>query len=209
MEGDLWEMAVKLTDNRKVLKTVYQVKPDTIEILEIPDLNFLVLDGELRREELSLEDHPLTWVTSRIQNQLRLITSKRLQYNFRQMPYEMIWQDKLLTGVWRRTVMVQLPEQVDEAMFQEAIGNVKAKNKKVDFLEPAFQRISQGLCAQKLHFGHYDDTEKTVQEIVKHISEKGYIVRGKTREIYLNPPNWNPVEKWQTIVRVPIMWRED
>ncbi|WP_409342513.1 hypothetical protein [Paenibacillus sp. MBLB4367] len=57
--------------------------------------------------------------------------------------------------------------------------------------------------------GHYDDTEKTAQEIVSHISDMGYRVKGKTREIYLNQSNWNPVEKWQTIVRVPIERRDE
>lgn len=202
-------MAVKLTDNRKVFKEVYQVKPGAIEIFAIPDLNFLVLHGQARREALTVEDHPLIWVTSRIQNQLRLITSERLKYNFRHMPFEMLWHEQLSTGEWRRTIMVQLPDLVDEETFQEAIRNVRAKNKKVDFTEPSFQRISQGLCVQKLHLGHYDDTNITAHEIQSHVSEKGYLVKGETREIYLNPPNWNPVEKWQTIVRVPIEPRLD
>ncbi len=197
-------MAVKLTDNRKVFKSVYQLKPGAIQILEVPDLNFLVLHGQARREVLVGEDHTLIWLFSRIQNQLRLITSDRLQYNFRHMPFEMLWHEQLPTGVWNRTVMVQLPEQVDLETFQEAIRNVRTKNKKVEFTEPSFVRISQGLCAQKLHLGHYEDTNKTAHEIHSYISEMGYIVRGERREIYLNPPNWNPVEKWQTIVRIPI-----
>jgi hypothetical protein len=38
-------MAINLTDNRKVFKTVYQLKTNTIGIVEIPDLTFLALEG--------------------------------------------------------------------------------------------------------------------------------------------------------------------
>ncbi|CAG7659008.1 hypothetical protein ACFQI7_36580 [Paenibacillus allorhizosphaerae] len=48
---------VKSTDNRKVFKSVYRLKPGIIDILEIPDLNFLVLEGKRRREDLPKEDH--------------------------------------------------------------------------------------------------------------------------------------------------------
>lgn len=120
------------------------------------------------------------------------------------MPYEMIWHYQQSDGEWLRTVMVQLPNITSEVLFQEALQNVRNKNKQVDFTVPRFEKVSQGLCAQKLHFGHYRDTEKTVQEIVNHITEKGFHVRGPIREIYMNVPGWNPVENWQTIVRVPI-----
>lgn len=200
MEND----SVKLTDNRKEYKSVYQLKPNIVMINEIPDLNFLVIENEGRRDDLTKEESSLIWLFSRIQNQLRIITSKRMQYNFRLMPFEMIWQDQLPDGIWKRVVMVQVPEQIDELLVDEAIHNVRIKNKGVEFLVPSFRRISQKLCAHTLHLGHYDEIVNTEDHIIKTVSSQGFRSRGKTREIYMNPPTWNPVEKWQTIVRIPI-----
>ncbi|WP_337589423.1 GyrI-like domain-containing protein [Paenibacillus contaminans] len=100
--------------------------------------------------------------------------------------------------------MVQVPEQIDQLLVDEAIRNVRIKNKGVEFLAPSFRRISQRLCAHTLHLGHYDEIANTEDHIIKTVSSQGFRSRGKTREIYMNPPTWNPVEKWQTIVRIPI-----
>jgi hypothetical protein len=196
--------SIKLTDNRKVHKTVYQLKPNIVIIQEIPDLNFLVIEKEGRREDLVKEENSPIWVFARVQNQLRIMTSKRMQYNFRQMPFEMIWHDQRPDGFWRRTVMVQVPEQINQELVDEAIHNVRVRNKGVDFTAPAFKRMSQGLCAHTLHLGHYNEIVSTESKIINTVGSQGYRSRGETREIYMNPPNWNPVEKWQTIVRIPI-----
>ncbi|MFK7694999.1 GyrI-like domain-containing protein [Paenibacillus sp. HJGM_3] len=197
-------MAVKLTDNRKVLKSVYQLKPNIIVIHEIPDLNFLVIENEGRREDLVKEEPSLIWMFSRVQNQLRSMTSKRMEYNFRHMPFEMIWHVQQPDGFWKRTVMVQVPEQIDQQLVNEAVHSVRTKNKDRDFCTPAFKRITQGLCAHTLHLGHYDEITSTESNIIDTVGSQGFRSRGRTREIYMNPPNWNPVENWQTIVRVPI-----
>jgi hypothetical protein len=197
-------MAVKLTDNRKVLKTVYQLKPNIVVIQEIPDLNFLVIENEGRREDLVKEESSLIWMFSRVQNQLRMMTSKRIQYNFRHMPFEMIWQDQQPDGSWKRTVMVQVPEQINQQLVDEAVHNVRIKNKGRDFCSPAFKRITQGLCAHTLHLGHYNEIAGTESKIMNTVRSQGFCSRGKTREIYMNPPTMNSMANWQTIVRVPI-----
>jgi hypothetical protein len=120
MEGnETMGQAVKLTDNRKVFKSVYQLKADTIEILEIPDLQFLMLEGE---GKLNIPGEGNFWVFWRLQNQLRSLTSKKIQYNFRHMPLEMLWHERKENGdpVW--TAMVQLPNEIDDSLFQEAFG---------------------------------------------------------------------------------------
>jgi len=166
--------SVKLTDNRKEYKSVYQLKPNIVMINEIPDLNFLEIENEGRRDDLVRDEPSLIWLFSRIQNQLRIITSKRMQYNFRLMPFEMIWQDQLPDGIWKRVVMVQVPEQIDQLLVDEAIHNVRIKNKGVEFLVPSFRRISQRLCAHTLHLGHYDEIANTEDHIIKTVSSQGF-----------------------------------
>jgi len=163
-------MAVKLTDNRKVHKTVYQVKPNIIMIQEMPDLNFLVIENEGRREDLVKEEPSLIWLFSRVQNQLRIMTSKQMQYNFRHMPFEMIWHDQQSDGFWKRTVMVQVPEQINQQLVDEAVHNVRTKNKDKEFCSPAFKRIAQGLCAHTLHLGHYYNKLKELRVEVSEIN---------------------------------------
>ncbi|RAV13648.1 hypothetical protein [Paenibacillus contaminans] len=54
--------SVKLTDNRKEYKSVYQLKPNIVMINEIPDLNFLVIENEGRRHDLTKDDPSLIWL---------------------------------------------------------------------------------------------------------------------------------------------------
>ncbi|XEC95899.1 GyrI-like domain-containing protein [Paenibacillus tarimensis] len=120
------------------------------------------------------------------------------------MPFEMIWHEQQPDGLWTRTVMVQVPEQINQLLVDEAVHNVRNKNKGVDLCVPSFKRISQGVCAHTLHLGHYDKIASTESKIINTVGSQGYRCRGETREIYMNHPNMNLVEKWQTIVRVPI-----
>lgn len=203
--GVEWTMAIKLTDNRNVFKTVYQLKTNTIGIVEIPDLTFLALKGAGPLE--ILEKERKFWVFYKIQNQLRSLTSKRLTYNFRQMPIEIEWNHESRNGDRSWTAMVQVPDLVDEALYQEALDIVMKKNNDKEYSIPNLIRQSQGLCAQKLHAGHWRETGTTVQQIETHVKDHGYKPRGLHREIYISVRHMNPIEKWRTIIRVPLEFK--
>lgn len=93
---------------------------------------------------------------------------------------------------------------ITNELYDQARASVCFRYKGREVPPTRFVAIGQGLYGQKLHVGHYGDIGRTVLEIEKHVAEQGYRIIGDRRDIYVNPPECNPVQKWQTIVRVPI-----
>jgi hypothetical protein len=196
---------VKLTlnDNRKVYPEVYAMKPDKVEILTIPPLQFVsqTMHGKLNSEESPFGDP--RWIVWKVVNQLKRLTKGSLQYQFKLMPNEVVWHGQ--TGDdYSYTQMMQVPDRITFDFYEEARRSFAVNYKDSPAPLTDFVSINQGLCAQKLHYGPYRDTGKTLADIEQYVSELGYRIVGDRREIFLNPPMCNPIERWQTIVRVQL-----
>ena len=69
-------------------------------------------------------------------------------------------------------------------------------------------RIDEGICAQILHIGSFDDEPGSVAKIDDFIAANGYAKDfGEQRthhEIYLSDPRKTVPQKCKTIIRLPI-----
>jgi hypothetical protein len=195
---------LKVNDNRKVYPNVYMMKPGKVEILRIPSLQFVSqnMHGRLDSEESPFGDP--RWVVWKIVNQLKRLTKSESRYQFKLMPTEVVWHGQ--NGEeYSYSQMMQVPDLITIDLYEEARRSFENNYKDSPAPRTEFVSIDQGLCAQKLHVGPYRDTLKTLDEMERQVSEQGYRIAGDHREIYLNPPVCNPVERWQTIVRVPLV----
>jgi hypothetical protein len=195
---------LKVNDNRKVYPNVYKMKPGKVEILKIPPLQFVSqnMQGRLDSEESPFGDP--RWVVWKIVNQLKRLTKSDLLYQFKLMPNEAVWHGQ--NGEeYSYSQMMQVPDLITINLYEEARRSFERNYKDSQAPQTEFVSIDQGLCAQKLHVGPYRETLKTLAVIERQVSELGYRIAGDHREIYLNLPVCNPVERWQTIVRVPLV----
>lgn len=71
-----------------------------------------------------------------------------------------------------------------------------------------FLRIDEGLCAQILHLGSFDDEPGSVAKIDEFIAANGYAKdfseQRAHHEVYLSDPRKTDPKKCKTIIRLPI-----
>ena len=70
--------------------------------------------------------------------------------------------------------MIRLPEFVSKEEFEWAICEATQK-KQQDFSKVQFFTYKEGICAQCMHIGSYDDEPATIRQMEDFIREKGYM----------------------------------
>ncbi len=108
--------------------------------------------------------------------------------------------------------VIRLPDFVTKADFDWAIEEA-ARKKKQDFSKVEFLTYDEGLCVQCMHVGSYDDEPATVALMHEYMEAQGYELditdRRLHHEIYLSDARKVAPEKLKTVIRHPIMAREE
>ncbi|MBE4909614.1 GyrI-like domain-containing protein [Bacillus luteolus] len=191
---------MRVNDFRKIHKSVYSLKQGMIEVIDIPELQFVVAHGEGERNVYRMHDGDTIWSISRVVNRLKDMTKLGMDYKFKLMPLEVIWTGEI--GEW--TAMMQVPNLITEGMFSEAIQELEFRKRSVRV--PVYLKNNhQGRCVQALHVGSYNNVYETLEDVLNFCKENGLVVKNRShREIYINQPFCNEPSKLQTIVRVEV-----
>ena len=87
---------------------------------------------------------------------------------------------------WKWTAMILQPEFITHELFETAKHDA-AKKKKLAALDLIrLEAFSEGLCAQTLFIGPYNEEGPAIAHLHNFIGENGYVLTGKHHEIYLN-----------------------
>ncbi|MDR0884789.1 MAG: GyrI-like domain-containing protein [Clostridiales Family XIII bacterium] len=104
--------------------------------------------------------------------------------------------------------MIRVPDFVTPDVFEDMKTIVAQKKPKVDISLARLATFAEGLCAQILHIGSYDDEPATIGKLMDFIADSGYRVAisemRRHHEIYLNDPRKTAPEKLKTVIRYPI-----
>jgi hypothetical protein len=109
---------------------------------------------------------------------------------------------------WQWTMMMLQPDFITQELFQEARRQLIAKGKGPLAAETRLERLEEGLCAQIMYIGAYDDEPPVIARMHNFIHEQGYTLTGKHHEIYLSDARRVAPEKNRTILRQPVAKKE-
>ena len=108
--------------------------------------------------------------------------------------------------------VIRLPDFVTKEDFAWAV-NEATKKKKQDFTKVEFFTYDEGLCAQCMHIGSYDDEPATVEAMHRFMESQGYVLditeKRLHHEIYLSDARKVAPEKLKTVIRHPIKVKGD
>lgn len=109
--------------------------------------------------------------------------------------------------------MIRQPDFVTEAVFEQAKVNLKKKKPDLETAKASFRTFEEGLCAQVMHTGPYDDEPETIRKLIDFIEESGYEQdisdKRMHHEIYLGDPRKTKPENLKTVIRHPIRKKEN
>lgn len=201
---------VKKVDLKKELKDFYNPSKSSVSIVEIPEMNFLMIDGEGDPNVSQYYRNAVESLFS-VSYALKFMSKKgKLGIDYTVMPLESLWWVKPKEKFslynkdnWQWTAMIMQPEWVTKDMFEQAIVDVENKKGELAFDKLKFKKFNEGLSAQILYIGSYQDEDSVIQNIHNTIADNGGSISGKHHEIYLSDPRKTKPEKLKTILRQP------
>jgi len=113
-------------------------------------------------------------------------------------------------AAWSWTMLISQPDWVEDAQIHEAIAAARSKAAAKKKLLPALdllriEQLDEGLSAQLLHVGSYDDEAPALARLHGEVLPRlGLTERARHHEVYLSDPRRVAPEKLRTVVRQPV-----
>ncbi len=202
---------MKKIDYKKELKHLYKPSPKKVEIVEVPQMNFLMIDGQ-GDPNTSQEFQDAVETLYSLSYTLKFMIKKGAsEIDYGVLPLEGLWwaddMSQFTTGnkeTWKWTLMIMQPEFITTKLFNEAVEQVRKKKNPAALAKVRFGSYSEGQAAQIMHLGPFSEEGPTIEKVHRFIEENGCSRTGKHHEIYLSDIRKAAPEKWKTVVRQPM-----
>jgi hypothetical protein len=211
---------MKTLDLKKDLKYLYQPSAKKVEIVQVPRLQFAMIDGAIEKgmePGTSPGFQEAMQALYGISYTLKFMLKKRKTnpIDYPVMALEGLWWvedgffDITVKDNWFYRLMILQPDIITKDVFAEGLEQIRRK--KGD--SPALSRLrlehfEEGLCVQTMHIGPYATEPATIERMRAFASENSYRDRvgpnGKHHEIYLGDPRIADPTKLKTVLRHPI-----
>lgn len=198
-------------DYKKSLKHLFAPSASKVEIVHVPSMNFLMVDGEGDPNTSKSFGDAIEALYS-VSYTLKFMAKKgETGVGYGVLLLEALWwsDDPLAfsTGnkdAWKWTVMIMQPEFITPAMVEKASLEVRRKKNPVSLPLVRFEAFEEGKAAQILHIGPFSEEGPTIEKVHSFIVGSGGRGTGRHHEIYLSDMRRTAPEKLKTIVRQPM-----
>jgi hypothetical protein len=197
-------------DIKKERKDLYSPKPAVFEVVEVPPLDFLMVDGR-GDPNTSTAYRDAVEALYTASYAVRAVTKSRLGRVHTVGPLEGLWSaedpDAFRTrdkNAWAWTMMIAQPDWITVDLVEEALA--AARKKRLPALSLLrFERYPEGLSVQTLHVGSYDDEAPTVERLHREfLPANGFLPTKRHHEIYLSDARKTEPARLKTILRQPV-----
>ena len=199
------------TDLKKEI-TSYTAPRGTFALVTVPPLQFLMIDGHGDPNTSQQFDDALTTLYP-VAYTLKFLSKNDLDRDYAVMPLEALWwSDEMATFTsardksrWDWTAMILVPDWLTAEHVDAARQKVEAKGGAPALEKLRFETLDEGLVAQTLHVGSYDDEGPVLDELHSDfVPSNGLRMTGKHHEIYLSDARRTAPDKLKTILRQPV-----
>jgi hypothetical protein len=197
-------------DLKKDLKHLYNASAKAPVFIDVPDMNFLMIDGTGGPTEDGPYGKAVEALYS-ISYAAKFHIKKDLGgVDYAVMPLEGLWwtdipEEFSMTDrdPWKWTMMLMQPDWVTAEVLEVAFERASKKLDR-DLSAVYEQTHKKGHVVQIMHIGPYSDEPPVIQAMHQFVYENGMKLRDKHHEIYLSDPRRAKPEKLKTILRQPV-----
>lgn len=200
---------MKKIDLKKDLKQLYQPSAKEPALVEVPAMNFLMIDGQGDPNTSPAYREAVEALFS-VAYAVKFKVKKTLAIDFGVPPLEGLWWADDMAAFsagdksrWKWTMMIMQPEFVSAALVRDTIAEVSEKKKLPALAKLRFEPFLEGKSAQILHVGPFSAEGPTIARLHAFIIVNGKL-SGKHHEIYLSDIRKADPAKWKTIIRQPL-----
>ena len=189
----------------------YTAQRDSPRVVEVPDLQYLMIDGHGDPNTPVYGDavsalYPVAYA-------LKSASRKALDRDYVVMPLEGLWwaedmdtftsaRDK---SRWSWTLMTMVPDWITADLFAGAVEQVAGRKRPARLDDLRLDTLSEGRCVQALHVGSFDDEAELLRRMHEEfIPARGLRMVGRHHEIYLSDARRTDPARLRTILRQPV-----
>ena len=200
-------------DYKKTQKELYQPGAKEPVIIDVPEMQFLMIDG-MGSPGDSKEYQDALGVLYPVAFRTKFL-SKAKGKDYVVPPLEGLWWADNMNDFtegnrdkWKWTMMIRQPDWITQGMIDEAIATVREKKPELSKLLPKLrlEKYKEGKVVQIMHVGPYSEEGPTVQKVHDYIQKEGGKFDGlktKHHEIYLSDPRKANPATMKTVIRQP------
>ena len=196
-------------DFKKLMKPYWQPPVGRFVIIEVPQLNFLMVDGRGDPNVAAEYATALKWLFT-LSYTLKF-QSKAAGRDYGVAPLEGLWWAEDMSrfsqidkGDWLWTAMIMQPDWIDAGMLAGAMPKAEAKLGEA----PTSLRLApfaEGLSVQTMHVGPYSAEAETIARLHQEfLPANGLVENGHHHEIYISDPARTAPDKLKTVIRQPV-----
>jgi hypothetical protein len=202
---------MKKLDLKKELSQFYNPPKKEVTLVDVPPLNFLMVDGQGNPNTSQAFKEAMEALYSVSYTVKFTLKKDGRGPDYTVMPLEGLWWTEGGEGfhqtnkdLWHWTVMIMQPDHITDADIEQAIQTVQTKKNPPALKKLRFERYTESLSVQIMYLGPYDEEGPTIDRLHAYAQERGYNLRGKHHEIYLSDPRRTKPERLKTILRQPV-----
>jgi hypothetical protein len=198
-------------DVKRELKELYAPKNTTWELVDVPDLSYLAIDGTgdpntapayaAAVEALYAVAYTLKFASKRDTGRDHVVG-----------PLEGLWWSEdpsvFVTRAkesWNWTMLLHRPDWITDQQVEDARAAALANKKLPAIAEVRVETLREGRCAQVLHIGSYDDEGPILATLHdEFLPANGLREAGHHHEVYLGDPRRTEPAKLRTVLRQPV-----
>lgn len=197
-------------DFKKTMKALWQPPAGRFAIVDVPRMQFLMVDGKGDPNTSPEYARAVEWLYS-VSYPVKFMSKKELSRDYTVAPLEGLWwADDITTfltrdkAAWSWTMMIMQPDWITADMVARAIDKAGGKLGAVPE-SLRLETFEEGLSVQTMHVGSYDDEGPVIRRLHEEfLPENGLVETGYHHEIYISDPRKTPPEKLKTVLRQPV-----
>ncbi len=204
-------------DFKKEYKKYYNPKADKAEIVIVPKMHFLMIDGQGAPESENFQQAIETMYG--IAYTIKFTRKKsHITPDYSLGPLEGLWAIDSSKGFdpkmaeeymakrneWTWTLMLWQPDIITVKELEQAKTALKAKKPNLPTDNVRLEHFEEGEVVQIMHIGPYSNEAASVNKMDEFAAENKLKMHGKHHEIYLGDPRRSAPDKLKTILRHPV-----
>lgn len=203
-------------DVKRELKTCYAPKNTDWELVDIPELHFLAVEGQ-GDPNASAAYRRAVEALYAVAYTVKFASKGDLAKDFVVGPLEGLWwaddMDDFLArrkDNWRWRLLINVPDWITGDMIDDAKHTALSKKGLPAIADVRSETLREGASAQVLHIGSYDDETPTLTRLHReYLPAHNLRETGLHHEIYLSDPRRTDPARLKTILRQPVEARSD
>ncbi len=194
-------------DHRKTLKHLYQPSSKAPTLVDVPPMNFLMIDGRGKPNGGDFQKapgalYPLAYV-------LKFMVRTVCNVDYHVMPMEVCWRVNREKREFAWTMMLMQPDYVTKELVEQARQKALPKVDAGLLEQVRFESFAERMCVQFLHIGPYEGMDAALDKMLSAAEAQGYAVPVRnSHDIYLNDVRKTKPENLKAVMRLQVVRRE-